>query len=176
MSARAAWRLETLGYSEVYRYTAGKVDWLASGLPTEGEHARESRVGGLARGDLATCHLDQRVGDVDRRDGLCIVVNEEGVVLGDLRGEALEVDPRTPVEEVMNPGPVTYRPDVSVRELAHELIDSGARRVLISDSDGRLIGLVRREDVFEALDEHRHGHDRTAHVHQADGPVLANTP
>ena len=32
MSPRAAWRLESLGFSHVYDYVAGKIDWLAAGL------------------------------------------------------------------------------------------------------------------------------------------------
>src|SRR5437773_6189207 len=28
LSARAAWRLESMGFQEVYRYTPGKADWL----------------------------------------------------------------------------------------------------------------------------------------------------
>jgi len=34
LSARAAWRLETMGFQEVYRYTPGKADWLAAGFET----------------------------------------------------------------------------------------------------------------------------------------------
>ena len=44
MSPRAACRLETLGFSEVYDYVAGKADWLARGLPREGEKAGERRA------------------------------------------------------------------------------------------------------------------------------------
>jgi hypothetical protein len=35
-SPRAACRLETLGFGEVYDYVAGNVDWLAHNLPIEG--------------------------------------------------------------------------------------------------------------------------------------------
>jgi len=65
------------------------------------------------------------------------------------------------VAEVMNPGPSTYRPSTSVHEMAHVMQDSGAQRVLVSDGDGHLIGIVRREAV-------------AAHLH-GDGPVLAST-
>src|SRR4051794_26546233 len=41
ISARAAWRLESMGYQEVYRYTAGKSDWSASGFPLEGSEAHK---------------------------------------------------------------------------------------------------------------------------------------
>jgi CBS domain-containing protein len=140
----------------VYRYAAGKVDWLSNGLPSEGAEASELRIGAIARRQVATCHLGQRVGEIATEDGLCVVVNEAGIVLGDLRGKALKADPRTPVEQVMNPGPSTYRPNLSVKRMAHHLLESGARRVLVTDGDGRLIGWLTREDVERALDEHRH--------------------
>ena len=40
MSPRAAWRLESLGFGEVYEYGGGKLDWMAAGLPTEGTNAK----------------------------------------------------------------------------------------------------------------------------------------
>ena len=39
MSPRAVCRLEALGFQQVYDYVPGKVDWLARGLPREGEKA-----------------------------------------------------------------------------------------------------------------------------------------
>jgi len=88
-----------------------------------------------------------------------VVVNDERIVLGDLRGKALmRADPRTPVEDVMNPGPSTYRPNVSVSQMAHHMVKSGARRVLVSDADGRLLGWLTFQDVLEALDRQRFAH------------------
>ena len=34
-SPRAAWRLDSLGFPEVFDYMPGKMDWLAYGLPVE---------------------------------------------------------------------------------------------------------------------------------------------
>jgi CBS-domain-containing membrane protein len=70
--------------------------------------------------------------------------------------------PETPVEDVMNPAPSTYRPNVSVREMAQHLAETGAQRVLVTDTDGHLIGLLRRNDVEHAL-----------HTAVANGPLLA---
>jgi hypothetical protein len=165
MSSRAAWRLETLGYTEVYRYFAGKVDWLASGLPSEGKLSKELRIGAIAHRDTPTCRPDQRLGDLHVQGDLCVVVNEAGVVLGDLRGKALRSDPGTLAADVMNPAPSTYRPDTSVHEMAHQLLESGAQRVLVSDCEGRLIGWISREEVEKALDAQHHH----------DGPVLASS-
>jgi hypothetical protein len=79
MSARAASRLETLGFRQVYRYQPGKADWFAAGLPREGHEAHTPRVAEIARRDVPTCRIDERVGAVrDRlREGgwdVCIVV------------------------------------------------------------------------------------------------------
>jgi rhodanese-related sulfurtransferase len=45
MSARAASRLESLGFTHLYRYTPGKDGWLTMGLPTEGPEAATPRAG-----------------------------------------------------------------------------------------------------------------------------------
>ncbi|HEY0584203.1 MAG TPA: CBS domain-containing protein [Chloroflexota bacterium] len=154
MSSRAAWRLETLGYTNVSRYVAGKVDWLANGLPSEGQHAAEPRIRSLAQRDVPTCRIDERIADVRQRVAasgfdLCVAINEQRVVLGDLRDEALQRSPPDAcVGEVMNPGPSTYRPDVSVEEMRQHMTQTRAERVYVADADGRLIGLLRREAVF----------------------------
>ena len=67
MSPRAAWRLESLGFAEVYDYVAGKLDWMAAGLPTEGTNAARPRVGQVARKDVPTCSLEERLGAVRDR-------------------------------------------------------------------------------------------------------------
>src|SRR5437879_12533214 len=67
MSPRAASRLETLGFAEVYDYVDGKVDWMAAGLPTEGTNAQHPRAGDTARKDVPTCGLTERLGDVKAR-------------------------------------------------------------------------------------------------------------
>src|SRR5262245_49885679 len=55
LSARAAWRLESMGYQEVYRYTAGKADWLAAGLPTEGAEANKPTLKMILQKNILTC-------------------------------------------------------------------------------------------------------------------------
>jgi CBS domain-containing protein len=152
MSARAAWRLEGLGFAETYRYTAGKADWLANGLPTEGTQAQVPRVGDLTRRDVPTCRLSDRVGDVRERVraagwDLCVVVNERNVVLGRLRDKELAADPAASVEQVMEEGPTTYRLDRPAAETARYLAKRRVTGVLITTSDGELIGLFRRGDV-----------------------------
>src|SRR5437899_2075665 len=95
LSPRAAWRLETLGFVEVYDYAPGKADWAASGRPTEGELASDRRIGALAHTDVPTCSLTERVDHVAERTAAagsdtCVVVNDERVVLGRLFRRDLE--------------------------------------------------------------------------------------
>ncbi len=158
MSARAAWRLESLGFKQVYRYTAGKMDWLASGLPVEGQFADEPCAGDIAHRDVPTCRLDERLSEARRRaDGwpVCVVVNEQKVVLGLLRIQAMQqADGQQSVEQVMESGPRTYRPYVHPERLMR-YFDKYQERygVLLTTADGNLIGFVRREDVEGAMQQ-----------------------
>jgi CBS domain-containing protein len=152
MSARAAWRLETLGFEQVFRYAPGKADWMAAGLPIEGSRASIPRVGSVARRDVPTCRLDERVGDVSARVraagwDLCVVVNQVNVVLGRLARAALDGDVDATVETVVEPGPVTYRPDVVAEDAARRLGERHVQSVLVTTGDGELIGVFRAEDV-----------------------------
>ena len=161
MSARAAARLETLGFRQLYRYQPGRADWFAAGLPREGKEAHTPRVADVARRDVATCRIDERVGAVrDRvREGgwdLCVVVDEQRVVLGLVPAEALKIDPGTPVEDVMQPSPVTFRPNLGAREMPDYLTKQRTSRALVTTSDGVLIGLLRIDDM-----EDQRGHGRS---------------
>src|SRR5713226_5450322 len=126
MSPRAAWRLESLGFREVYDYVAGKLDWMAAGLSTEGTNATRPRAGEVSRKDVPTARLDERLGEVRERVraagwDAAVVINSERVVLGLLRFKELEKDPDLRIEQAMRPGPSTYRPYVSIKEMAETM-------------------------------------------------------
>lgn len=155
MSPRAACRLETLGFGEVYDYVPGKVDWLAHNLPVEGEQADAPTAGRFARKDVVTCRLDDRVGDVRERIiaspyGFALVTSAGGVLLGRLRGSLLECDPQLRAEEVMEAGPSTVRPDTPAPALARRLGERELRWAIVTDPEGRLIGVVSRQDLEQA--------------------------
>jgi Mg/Co/Ni transporter MgtE len=156
MSPRAAWRLESLGFIEVYDYTVGKLDWLAAGLPTEGTNANRPRVGALARKDVPTCGLDERLSVVrDRVRSLgweaAVVVNGERVVFGLLRAKELAGDGDQLISKAMRPGPSTFRPYVLAEEMAHSMVDHKLESSPITISDGRLVGLILQQDVVDAV-------------------------
>ena len=52
-----------------------------------------------------------------------------------------------PVERVMRPGPSTFRPNVDIREMAHYLTEHDLPSAPVTTSDGRLVGLLVREDA-----------------------------
>ena len=137
----------------------GILDWLAAGLPTEGLNAERPRAGDVARRGVPTCRLDEPMGQVRERVlaagwDACVVVNTERVVLGLLRAEELHRGQHEPVEQVMRPGPSTFRPHVPIEELAHHMIHHDLPNSPVTTSDGRLVGLLRREDAARAALEH----------------------
>ena len=75
------------------------------------------------------------------------MVNEERVVFGLLRAGELEREPSLPIGEAMRPGPSTFRPFVSTEEMARFMIEHDLESSPITTSDGRLIGLLRRENA-----------------------------
>ena len=150
----------------MYDYVHGKADWLAAGLPTEGTNAERPRAADVARSDVPTCGLDEPVDQVRRRVheagwDACVVVNHERVVFGLLRERELTRSEGADdaVERFMRPGPSTFRPNVPIDEMAafmteHDLVSSP-----ITTSDGRLVGLLRRDDAVRvALELHGHVH------------------
>jgi len=76
---------------------------------------------------------------------LCVVVNEENIVLGRLKRDALEGDADAIVESVMEPGPVTYRPNVVAADAARTLAERHVHSVLVTTGDGELIGVFGPE-------------------------------
>jgi Mg/Co/Ni transporter MgtE len=130
----------------------GKADWLARGLPRDGTEATEPRALDFVRADVVTCGLHERVGDVRQRVeasefGFGFVVSDDGVVLGRLRKAALGADPGTTAEAVMERGPSTVRADVAPGRLRERLERDELTTAVITDPDGRLLGVVRRVDL-----------------------------
>jgi predicted transcriptional regulator len=158
MSPRAAWRLESLGFREVYDYVAGKLDWMAAGLPTEGTNAMRPRAGEVSRKDVPSARLDERLGEVRARVqatgwDAAVVINSERVVLGLLRSKELEKDPNLRIEQAMRPGPSTFRPYVSIKEIAENMTKHMLESSPITTSDGRLVGLLLQKDALQKAGE-----------------------
>jgi len=147
LSSRAARWLEVLGFAEVYDYMNSKVAWLGYGLPFEGTDGPACRA--LARADeVPLHHPDDTVDSISttlERWPIAVVTTDDDVVVGVVRPEVLSLPHSTALRDVLQPGPPSVRPSISIRELASSMDHDGQRWVLVTRSDGALLGLVRRE-------------------------------
>lgn len=147
LSARAAWRMESMGFQEVYRYTPGKTDWLAAGWETEGTQAKKTRIRQMLQKDVPTCLLRERLEDVKSRrrpnQDLCVVVNDRNIVLGVVEGATWDANPQARVIDVMQPGPRTIRPDLEPKDAEKLLRSADVLSAIVTTSDGELLGIVR---------------------------------
>jgi hypothetical protein len=144
----------------VYDYVPGKVDWLAHQRPIEGARADEPTVGALAREDLVTCGLSDKVGEVRERVAdspypFALVTSGGGVLLGRLRASALDCDPRMRAEQIMEPGPSTVRPHKTAASIARDLAGRGLRWSIATTPEGELIGVASRKQLEAAVTEQR---------------------
>jgi CBS domain-containing protein len=150
MSPRAACRLEALGFGDVYDYVAGKADWLARGLPREGQDVTQRRAIDVLAADVVTCALGDRADDVaDRiaasRYGYALVVSEGGVLLGRVRGSALGRE--ATIDAAIEPGLSTIRADAALESLAERMTAKDIASLPVTTPDGELLGVVRRDDL-----------------------------
>ena len=142
----------------MYDYTAGKSDWMAAGLPTEGEASGRPTAGTVARRDVPTCHLGESLRNVRKRAraagwDACVVVNEARIVMGLLRAEQLGLDENLTAESAMRPGLSTFRPHVAIDEMAEFMATHDLPNAPVTTSAGELIGLLVREDAERAAHE-----------------------
>lgn len=80
------------------------------------------------------------------------MVDAAGVVLGRLRHRQLgEAAGATRVRDVMEAGPSTYRPSLPAGELLQRMRHGDFARALVTDPDGRLLGVVERAALAAAV-------------------------
>jgi hypothetical protein len=80
----------------------------------------------------------------------CVVANEQGVVLGRLRRKELDSQPESVVEDVMQIGPSTIRPNDSLEQLRERLAKVGS--LIVTTPDGVLLGVLYAEDAERKLE------------------------
>jgi CBS-domain-containing membrane protein len=101
---------------------------------------------------VTTCSVTDRVGEIarsiaDSPYGFALVTSSTGVLLGRVRASALDVEADTSVEQVMDNGPSTIRPDTPADQLAQRLHDRDLKTAIIATPEGELIGIARRADL-----------------------------
>jgi CBS domain-containing protein len=95
--------------------------------------------------EVPTCRLDEPVGQVGTRAEqrgftVCPVVNENGIVLGVISKRDWDQDPTASAEQLMDGAPTTLRPSASLEKAEQMLQKSDRGAVLVTDSDGKLLG------------------------------------
>ena len=146
-------RLETLGFLRVYDFVPGKKAWGSFGLPREGTGVPEHTAADAAHRDVPTCRLEERLTDIRRRVAdweTCIVVDDDRVILGRIGRKALASDDDVSAEEAMTPGPSTVRPSIGTDALLQRMRDRNVKSYLVTTPDGRLVGLVRRNEIEDS--------------------------
>jgi CBS domain-containing protein len=132
------------------------VDWLVHQRPIEGTRAHDPTVASVARDNVVTCGLADRVGEVRERveDSpypFAVVLGASRVVLGRLPASRCRGDADQPVEQAMDPGPKTVRPHKTAEGVAHDLAERDLRWAIVTTPDGELIGVASRSDLEAAV-------------------------
>lgn len=159
MSPRAAWQLEAMGFTDVYDYVNGKGEWMLDRQPTEGTGPHYAMAGEVAtKKGLHTCGLGSTVGESARAmeqsgDTFCLVLNNEGVVLGRLRQKHRDATSDDRVEQVMETGPTTVRPNEPAKELLERMERRKVPAVVVTTNKGVLIGVARPTDLRRLVKE-----------------------
>jgi rhodanese-related sulfurtransferase/CBS domain-containing protein len=157
LGPRAASRLETLGFTDVYEYSAGKDDWLSSGNDFEGTLADVPRAIDAAK-DVAVTRLDEDmtvVKELAKHSPVVAVVNEDGILMGRIDSHVSNAGAGDSVESLMEDGPKTVRPSEKVEDLL-EVMDGEKRDdVLVTDPKGALLGIVFKDDAAELARDER---------------------
>src|ERR671919_1527175 len=156
MSPRAASRLESLGFEQVYDYVGGKADWGSFGLPLEGAEGSETRAGAHVRTDVPNCRLEDRLPEICERleeSGwdTCFVLDERGVVLGRIGRRAIRRREDVSAEEAMTLGPSTVRPSARLEAIVERMQRQALTNLPVTTADGRLVGVLTLRDAEEAL-------------------------
>lgn len=157
MSPRAAWQLEAMGFTDVYDFVGGKAEWIANGLPTEGDGPHYPLAGEVARRDVVLeCPIGAKVSDsfATKEEGgqtYCVVVNEHDILMGRLRKKHLSGDDERVVEDVMEPGPTTVRTTESAANLLKRMEAREVPIVLVTTPKGKFVGVARRRDLEELV-------------------------
>jgi CBS-domain-containing membrane protein len=99
-----------------------------------------------------TCALKDDAAEIARRVagspyGYAVVVSDTDVVLGRLRASAVDAAGGATVEQRMEGGPKTMRPDTPAERMLQRLHETGMKSAIVSTPEGRLLGVVSRGDL-----------------------------
>jgi signal-transduction protein with cAMP-binding, CBS, and nucleotidyltransferase domain len=122
-------------------------------------------IGTLARRPAITCAEDAPAAQVARQlrehgVGCVVVVDESDMVTGivterDLVSRVLARDlgPDTKVERIMSRDVISIREDGDLADAAGQMAARECRRLPVVDQQGRVVGVVGFDDIFERAQE-----------------------
>jgi CBS domain-containing protein len=107
------------------------------------------------RDDMVRAAPNDRVGALRRAIAhspypFALVTGRDGMLLGRVRASELDGAVDRPVGELMEPGPSTVRPHRSAGELARNLAERDLHWAIVTNPEGRLLGVVSRRDLEQA--------------------------
>jgi len=148
-----------MGFTEVYDFVDGKIEWMVRGLPVEGRAPHFVMAAEVATKDgVHTCVLGSTVKDSaaameKRGESFCLVLNDEDIVLGRLRNKHLDPDSDELVETVMEAGPTTVRPTEPAKALLERMEKRNVPDIVVTTKKGQLMGIARSEDLRRLVRE-----------------------
>jgi rhodanese-related sulfurtransferase len=142
LGPRAASWLTHNGFADVAEYAAGKMDWLSAGKDYEGT------------ADLVSRHLEPApacrpsdpvaaMSDVLDASPVAVLTEEDCTIVGVLTEKTLAEGGEACAWEVAEYGPKTVRPSEERDALDARLQKHAIDYILVSDQDGRLLGLYQ---------------------------------
>ena len=141
-----------MGFSEVYDYTDGKLDWIAHGFPVEGAGPHWAVAGEVANRDaVLACHIGSRIGEISEQlssvaHDYCVVLNDHDIVIGRMRPKnVVGANLEGPVEHVLEPGPTTVRPTEPAKALLERMKKRKVPAVIVTTNKGRLLGAATQK-------------------------------
>lgn len=146
-----------MGFTDVYDFVDGKIEWLSYGLPVEGKGPRFAVAGQIAdRNAVLACRVGDHVGDVAPQldtvaHDYCVVLNDEDIVLGRMRKKNVQGPPEAAVEHVMESGPTTVRPNEPAKGLLDRMRKKDVAAVIVTTNKGRLMGAATQEALERLL-------------------------
>jgi len=117
-----------------------------TGLPVVADSGEV--VGVLSLADVAR---KMRGGSATNDEPSGDTVFYDNLQVEDLFRAALRGAPDGTVRDYMSPRVLSLRPDATVREAARLMVDRKIHRVLVTDSHGKLVGIVSTLDVVDHL-------------------------
>jgi len=103
-----------------------------------------------------TCGPDTKASDVRPAlsrgvDSVCVVVSDDGVVVGSVRRKNLPADDAVRVADFMRLGPATVQRGEELRGLVHRMRDADVETIIVTTPKGKLLGVVHRDDAERFL-------------------------